>query len=142
MLMKTMTLPSFRRMTLFVIVSLLSACSMERSEIARLVSPDHRATAVLTQEVGGGAAGAGVYSLYLTDVEDKELKRPNFVATGCPGLSIAWMSPRVLKLNYPQDCAIKQFVNLWYSRLDVKNARPASVEIVLAETADNGFARQ
>src|SRR5882757_6013286 len=112
MWMKNMAPSSFRRMMLYGAVSLLSACSMERNEIARLLSPDSRATAVLVRDVGGGAAGSGVYSLYLTEAADEKLKTSNFEATGCAGLFIAWMSPRVLKLSYPQGCEIKRFVNL------------------------------
>jgi hypothetical protein len=140
--MKTMTLSTICRVALIAVLALFSGCSMERSEIARLDSPDHRATAVLVQEVGGGAAGSATYSLYLTDTEDQEMKRPSFVASGCSGLSVEWMDTRILKLNYPSNCAIKQFVNLWYSRLDVKNARRASVEIVLARTVGNEFTGQ
>lgn len=119
-----------------VMVLLLGGCTMDRSEISRVVSPDGQVTAVLIQESGGGAAGASGYYLYLTDSQNGELKRPNFMATGCAGSSLAWIGRGLLRLTYPAKCSIKQFINLWYSPSDIQNARRASVEIVLAKMAE------
>jgi len=120
----------------------LAACSMDRSETARVVSPSGQISAILTSDFGGGAAGVAIYSLYLTEGKAAELKHPNFVANNCTGLTVAWLAPKILQLNYPQDCAIKKFVNFWYSRQDSNSARPTRIEIVLAKTTyDNSFAQ-
>jgi hypothetical protein len=114
----------------------LPGCSMERSETARVTAPDGHATAVLTEEVGGGAAGAGRYYLYITEDKDSQsLSDPNFMATSCPGLSVVWKSNQFLTLNYPSDCSIRKFDNHWFSPSDIQNARK-SVEIVLARVPD------
>lgn len=73
---------SLRRVCLVEIVSGLCACSMEKEEISRLVSPDHQTNAVLVREFGGGAAGSSNYYMYLTAADDKqELSQPNLAAS-------------------------------------------------------------
>lgn len=128
---------SVRVQVFAVFVVFLAGCSMDHSEISRLVSPDGQVTAVLAQDLGGGAAGASGYYLYLMEANSSgELKHPNFMATGCPGLSAAWVGRGTLQLNYPAECSIKQFTNLWYSQSDIQNARHASVEVVLVRVPD------
>jgi len=114
----------------------LAGCSVDHAEISRTASPDGQVIAVLVQEVGGGAAGTSKYYVYLTEPKSGELKHPNFMATGCPGLSVAWIRRGLLQLDYPAQCSIKQFTNLWYSQSDTQNARHASVEIVLARMVE------
>jgi hypothetical protein len=126
----------FMRKRLCALVFLtLSGCSMERSETARVTAPDGHATAVLTEEVGGGAAGAGRYYLYIIESRHShELKSPNFMATGCPGLSAVWENNKFLTLKYPSDCYIRSFINHWYSSSNIQNG--GSVEIVLERYKD------
>ncbi len=69
--------------------------------MVRATSPDHKATAVLVRELGGGAAGSSNYYLYFTPAEGKEeLKKPNLTASGCDAISIRWVSSLVLQLHY------------------------------------------
>jgi hypothetical protein len=49
------------RMSLFASMLLLSSCSLERTEIARLVSPDGATTAALVRETGGSATVSATY---------------------------------------------------------------------------------
>jgi hypothetical protein len=121
-----------RRALAVVALLLLAACSVKRTELARIVSPDHRAIAVLVREDAGGAAGSTAYYLYLVDAQSKkELDHPNLTGIRCEGLSIAWEDSTTLQVNYDSKCAIKQFLNRWYSSSGVSNVQPAYVEIVL-----------
>lgn len=114
----------------------LVACSVERSEVERIRSPDGRVTAVLMRETAGGAAGSSSYAVYLLDASKSDsLGDASFVASRCEGLSLTWSGNQTLRLNYPAGCAIKRFVNLWYSSSAITNAQPADVEIVLGRAA-------
>jgi len=117
-----------------------SACSMENEEMARATSPDHKATAVLVREFGGGAAGSSNYYLYFASTEGKEeLKRPNLTASECDSISIGWASDLVLQLHYSR-CVIRQFENYWTSAYALRHIGAPSVEVVLVRDGDNNLA--
>lgn len=114
----------------------LAACSVDRTEVDRKTSPDGHVTAVLMRETGGGAAGSSAYYVYLLEPNGSgKLKDASFVASRCAGLSLTWSGDHTLQLRYPSGCAIKQFVNLWYSPAAIANAQPADVEIVLVRNS-------
>ncbi len=110
----------------------VASCSVERSELARVASPDQRTIAVLVREFAGGAAGSSGYYLYLIDAHGKgALDHPTLTATRCEGLSVAWEDNALLQVHYNSTCSIKQFVNRWYSSSDVRDAQLVKVEVVL-----------
>ena len=111
---------------------------MERREISRVQSPDHHVTAVVVSALGGGAAGASEYYVYIVENQANEkLDHPVFTASNCAGLSAAWIDNKSLQVSYPSGCMTQIFVNQWYSQSDVQNARHASVEIVLTKKPGN-----
>jgi len=119
----------------------LTACSSEKRELKRVDSPDQATTAVLMQELGGGATVSSVYSIYLS--EDKgELSEPILTATYCGGLSVAWDGSRKLLVEYDSECNIRQFINYWWSKSAIQKAQHATVEIVLVRRPDRGDSSQ
>ena len=108
----------------------LAACSSEKREFLRIDSPDHATTALVMQEVGGGAAISSTYSLYLLAGKD-ELGEPNLTATYCGGLSVVWQGSRTLLVEYDPECHIRKFSNKWWSKSAIQKAQPATVEIIL-----------
>lgn len=119
-----------RGMLLTHCLLVLAACSSEKRELLRVDSPDHATTAVVMQEVGGGAAISSTYSLYLLEGKG-ELGEPNLKATYCGGLSVVWQGSRTLLVEYDPECHIRQFSNKWWSKSAIQKAQPATVEIVL-----------
>jgi hypothetical protein len=119
-----------RKMLLTHCFLVLAACSSEKKESLRVESPDHATTAVMMQEVGGGAAISSMYSLYLSEGKG-ELGEPNLKATYCGGFSVLWQGSRTLLVEYDPDCHIRQFSNKWWSKSAIEKAQPATVEIVL-----------
>lgn len=51
-----------------------------------------------------------------------------------------WLDGRTLQVNYTS-CNIRQFKNLWFSELDIKNAQGPTVEIILNRNMDQGAAK-
>lgn len=128
---------SLRRMLLAHCLLVLVACSSEKRQLLHVESPDHATTAVVMQEVGGGAAISSMYSLYLADGKG-DLGEPNLKATFCGGLSVTWQGSRILLVEYDSECHIRQFSNKWWSKADTEKAQPASVEIVLIRRRSKG----
>ena len=118
-----------------VLFCLLAACSMDRKEVSRAPSPDHRVAAVIVNEMGGGAAGSSEYYVYM--VEDKtaeELSHPVFTASNCAGLSAKWIDNNNLQLTYYSSCSIREFVIKWFStRSTGHDGRRADAEITLTK---------
>lgn len=116
---------------------LLTGCSSEKRELKSLASPDHATTAVVMQELGGGATVSSVYSIYLSEGKGK-LSEPILTATYCGGLSVSWEGGRTLLVEYDPECNIRQFINHWWSKSAIQNAQSATVEIVLIRRQDKG----
>jgi hypothetical protein len=126
---------SFSIAGLLLVAWCLTACSLERREIARIVSPDHNTSAILVWEYGGGAAGSSEHHVYLMETGSKEsAKQPVLVATHC-GPSISWSDSHTLQINYQADCSIRKFQNKWHGASDTQNARHSEVEIILNRIA-------
>jgi hypothetical protein len=126
---------------LVTMLIVLSACSSERRELTRIASPDHATTAIVIQELGGGATVSATYLLYFSD-ENGELSGPRLTATYCGGLSLAWKGGGTLLMEYDSECYIRQFINKWWSKSAIKDARPATVEIELIRRPDGELRRQ
>lgn len=126
---------STQRAGIFTIVFLLlAACSTERTELARVISPDQKSIAVLIREDGGGAAGSSSSYVYLVETQGaQKIDRPTFVASRCDGLSAQWKNDTTLQVTYLSTCSIKQFVNFWYRQSSIGNTQSVTppVEIVL-----------
>jgi hypothetical protein len=118
----------------------LSSCSLERTEIARLVSPGGATIAKLVRETGGPATVSATYYVYLSSAKSATSDdRPILTATHC-GPTMQWLDGRTLQVNYTS-CNIRQFKNLWFSELDIKNAQGPTVEIILNRNMDQGAAK-
>jgi hypothetical protein len=119
----------------------LSACSSEKRELVRVASPDHATTAVVMQDIGGGAAISSVYSLYLSDGHDA-LNDSILQATYRGGISLAWEGSSKLLVEYDSECYIKKFSNKWWSKPAIQKAQAATVEIVLIQRRETRSIQQ
>jgi hypothetical protein len=122
---------------IYCLLVVLTGCSSEKRELKSLASPDHATTAIVMQELGGGATVSSVYSIYLSEDKGK-LSEPILTATYCGGLAVSWEGDRTLQVEYDSDCNIRQFINHWWSRSAIQNAQSATVEIVLLRRQDKG----
>jgi hypothetical protein len=110
---------------------LISSCSVERTEIARLPSPGGATIAALIRETGGGATVSATYYVYLSPAKFVASDdHPILTATYCDP-TIKWLDGRTLQISYTSGCHIRQFNNLWFSESDIKNAQGPTVEIIL-----------
>jgi hypothetical protein len=117
----------------------LVACSSQRTELARVVSPDQSTVATLVREDAGGAAGSRMFYVYLENARDKNPKdNPSFSAAHCDGIRVAWEGNQKLRLEYQPSCDVRQFRNLWYARSSVSDEQmqEPAVEIVLVRSAE------
>ena len=121
--------------SLFASMLLLSSCSLERTEIARLVSPGGATTATLVRETGGGATVSSTYYVYLSPAKSGTDDHPILTATYC-GPTLHWLDGHTLQIDYTSGCDIRQFKNLWFSDSDIKNAQGPTVEIILNRSTD------
>jgi hypothetical protein len=127
--------------SLFPPMLLLSSCSLERTEIARLVSPGGATIAALLRETDGGATVSATYYIYLSPAKSgKSDDHPILTATYC-GPTLQWLDGHTLQINYTSGCDIRQFKNLWFSESDIKNAQGPTVEIILNRSVDQSPAK-
>jgi hypothetical protein len=113
----------------------LAACSQEQKELMRVPSPDHATTAIVVQEIGGGAAISSTYYVYLQEGNGERAK-PIFAATYCGGLSVGWQGPKTLLIDYHPHCHIRQFTNEWWNKGAAEKAQGATAEIILVRETD------
>ena len=121
--------------SLFPSMLFLSSCTLERTEIARLVSPGGAITATLVRETGGGATVSATYYVYLSSAKSRADDHPILTATYCDP-TLHWLDGHTLQIIYTSGCDIRQFKNLWFSDSDIKSAKGAPVEIILNRIAD------
>ena len=108
----------------------LDACDLvEKTEVARIVSPDGRVEAVLVK-VEAGATVATSFKVYIVPKGGKASHpNPDFLADHVEGLDLKWQAPRLLVIRYDK-ARIFRFSNFWHSR-EVDDFR-YEVEIRLA----------
>src|ERR1700678_605980 len=58
---------------LWLVMSILTSCSLEHRELARIASPDHTTSAILVWAYGGGAAGSSEHDVYIVDASATKL---------------------------------------------------------------------
>ena len=116
-----------------VAMLLIAACSTQRTELTRVISPDNSTVALLIREDSGGAAGSRILHVYLADIQDREPKgKPSFSATRCDEVNLIWGDARKLHVEYQQSCNIRRFHNKWYLRFSSDEELEKSiVEIIL-----------
>ena len=126
-----------------VLFFFLAACSMDRKEIARISSPDHRVEAVIVNESGGGAAGSSEYYIYMAENTNPEkLGDSVFTASNCAGIHGVWLDNNTLQIAYHSGCSIRGFKNKWYSAKADRQFRRFDVEIVLAKAQETAEERR
>jgi len=114
----------------------LCGCSVDRREIARSSSPDHRLLAIHIEAMGGGAAGFVAEEIYLTEQSaPTDLKHPILNASHCDVLSLGWLDDHTLQVHYAVPCSINQFTNRWYVPSDLAHGTASPVEIILVRDA-------
>ena len=114
----------------------LCGCSVDRREIARSSSPDHRLLAIQIEAMGGGAAGFVAEEIYLTEQSaPTDLKYPILNASHCDVLSLGWLDDHTLQVHYAVPCSINQFTNRWYVPSDLAQGTASPVEIILVRDA-------
>jgi hypothetical protein len=111
---------------------MVGACSVERQELSRQLSPDRKLAAILIESSAGGAAGAVSYDLYIDEVRTpRDLDKPIFSASGCEGLAFSWLNDYTLQVHYPSPCRIHHFTNRWFLPSDVAVGKATPFEIIL-----------
>lgn len=119
----------------------IAACSTQRSELARVVSPDQTVVATLVREDAGGAAGSRVFYVYLARIGSTPSRDgPTFTAVRCEGISLTWHGNRRLDLRYQPLCDVRQFRNHWYADSVARDDQllQPSVEVVLVRDTEAG----
>jgi hypothetical protein len=114
----------------------LCACSVDRRELARSSSPDHRLLAIHIEAMGGGAAGFVAEEIYLNEQSGPtDFKHPILDASHCAVLSLGWLDDHTLQVHYAAPCSINQFTNNWYVPSDLAHGTASPVEIILVRDA-------
>ena len=110
----------------------ICACSVDRREVARVSSSDHRLVAILIEASGGGAAGFLNYELYINEQQyPPSLKEPILITSHCDTPSFAWVDDHTIQVHYKPPCSVNRFINHWYVPSDMAHGNVTPIEIIL-----------
>jgi hypothetical protein len=114
---------------------LLTACSAERKELNRQLSPNRKLVAVLMESLGGDAGASLREEIYVNDQSlPLSLDKPVFSAVGCDRVSLKWLNDYTLEIRYETVCAISHFTNRWNRPSDTAVGRENPIEVVLVRS--------
>ena len=117
-----------------VLAAYLAACTPDRVELHRAVSPTGAYAAVVVQEDAGGAAGSRATVVYLFETDGNQ-RRPNpvFAATRCESVIPIWLDSTTLEIQYTVGCAAFAFRSYWYPTKEQRDRASGllGVEIIL-----------
>lgn len=122
--------------TVFVVL-LLASCSLEHTELQRVISPDGSYVAIVERLDGGGAAGTRSYVLMIMNKgSDKRLNTTLLKATQCESMMPVWEDDATLVVSYDAYCHVRNFQNYWQVH-STKGERQVvtTIEIILKRTA-------
>lgn len=121
-----------RKILAALIAGLVSCSGGQRSELARLVSPNLKLFAVSMETLSGGTQETLHQDIYVGEQGvPSNLDNPVFSSVGCSGLALAWVNDYTLEIHYPSACAITHFTNRWTRPVDLQVGRANPIEIIL-----------
>lgn len=110
----------------------ICACSVDRREIARAISPDHRLAAILAEVSGGGAAGFINDEFYLNEQKyPPNFKEPILITSHCEPPTFTWLDDHTVQVRYSPPCDIVRFTNRWYLPSELAHGNAVTIEIIL-----------
>ena len=114
----------------WIVLLLLAGCSLDRTDVDRVASPNQRTVAVQTLLVGGGAAGTQSFEVNLA-ATDGEIRPTNPVLSSVGKVNLRWLDDSTLVASYDPGCKIFGFRSQSWSWPTEGSGKARRIEIIL-----------